>query len=189
MRTCVTTPLYMRLLRDSWKELAEPVRRAHTTHVIVRAHGQLRVEHGRHTLARLLARMLGLPRPSPAATTRLTVTAHAGGERWERAINGRRLDSHQYASQAFELAERFGVIEFRFRLAPSDGSLVFIQREAAFVFGRVRVRIPASCAPRVEAREEPAGATRVKVDVRVALPGIGPLIMYNGVIDLEDTSA
>jgi hypothetical protein len=38
----------------------------------------------------------------------------------------------------------------------------------------------------VEAREEAAGAKRVKVCVRVALPGVGPLIAYHGIIDVED---
>jgi hypothetical protein len=71
----------------------------------------------------------------------------------------------------------------------SDGSLLYVQHAAAFVFGPVRLPIPASWAPRVEAREDPAGPTRVKTHVRVTLPGVGPLITYDGIIDVEDTRA
>jgi hypothetical protein len=172
---------------DSWTQMAEPVRSVHATDSIVRAHGHLRLEHGRHLLARFLARMLRLPRPGAAAETRLIVTARADGEHWQRTFNGRRLETRQYESSESELAERFGVLEFRFRLDVSDGSLLYVQREAAFVFGPVRLRIPASWAPRVEAREDAAGPKRVKVHVRVAIPGVGPLIAYDGIIDVEDT--
>jgi hypothetical protein len=167
--------------------LADPVRCLHATHTIVRAHGHLRIGPGRHCLARFLGWMLRLPRPSPAAETRLIVTARADGERWRRTFNGRRLETRQYESSESELGERFGVLEFRFRLDVCDGSLLYVQREAALVFGPVRVRIPASWAPRVEAREDPAGPNRVKVDVRVAIPGVGTLITYDGIIDVEDT--
>jgi len=137
----------------------------------------------------VLARILRLPRPGVAADTRLVVAARADGEDWQRTFSGRRLDSRQYESNGSELAERFGVLELRFRLDESDGSLVYVQRGAAFVFGPVRLRIAASWAPRVEAREDPAGPTRVKVGVRVSLPGVGPLIAYDGIIDVEDTRA
>jgi len=184
----VTAPLYMRVMGDSWTEIAEPVRLAHAPHSIVHAHGSLRIEHGRHYVARLLARLLRLPRPSVAAEARLIVTARGDGEHWQRTLNGRRLDTQQYESSQSELAERFGVLELRFRLDASNGSLVYVQREAALLFGSVRLPIPASWAPRVEAREDPAGPKRVKVDVRVALPCVGPLIAYDGIIDVEDTS-
>ena len=78
------------------------------------------------------------------------------------------------------------MLEFRFRLAASGGSLHYVQREVAFLLGPVRLRIQASWGPRVEAREDPAGPKRVKVGVRVALPGIGPLITYDGLIDVEE---
>lgn len=185
----MTAPLYMRVMGDSWTQLAEPVRCVHATYSIVRAHGHLRIEHGRHHLARFLARMLRLPRPSAAAETRLIVTAHAAGEHWQRTFNGRRLDTRQYESSESEIAERFGVLEFQFHLDASDGSLLYVQREAAFRLGWFRLRIPASWAPRVEAREDPAGLKRVKIDVRVALPGIGLLITYDGLIDVEDRRA
>ena len=133
--------------------------------------------------------MLRLPRPAAAAEIRLIVTTRHGGEQWLRTFDGRRLETHQCEAGEFELAERFGVLEVRFRLEASHGSLLYLQREAAFRLGPLRVRIPAAFAPRVEAREDPSGPARVQVHVRVALPAVGALIAYVGFIEIEGTPA
>lgn len=174
---------------DAWNRLTEPVRCVHAPRSIVRAHGRVRIEHGRHSVARFLARMLRLPPPGASVATQLIVTARADGERWHRTFNGRRLDTRQCESSGTGLVERFGILEFRFRLDATDGSLVYVQREAALRAGPLRLLIPAAWAPRIEAREDPAGPNRVKVDVRIALPGLGPLITYDGIIDVVDTPA
>jgi hypothetical protein len=184
-----TLPLYRQVLGDSWNQIAESVRCMHASQSIVRAHGSLRIEHGRHRLARFFARVFRLPDPSPAAVTQLVVTTRADGERWHRTFNGRRFDTRQYTASQSELLERFGLLELRFHLDASDGSLVYVQRDAALRVGSVRVPIPRAWAPRVQAREDPAGPRRVKVDVRIALPFVGPLIAYDGFIDVEDTEA
>ena len=181
--------LYPGLLGSAWMELAEPVRAAHDSGSTVRARGRLRIAHGRGHAARWLARLLRLPRANPAADTRLVVTAGAGGERWRRTFDDRRLDTRQYRAGAGDLAERFGILEFRFRLEASQGSLIFRQVEAAVLCGTVRLKIPAACAPRVDAREDPAGARQIGVHVRVALPVVGPVLTYDGTIDIEETAA
>ena len=181
----VPVPLYARITGDSWSEIAPPVRLMHTTVPVVRAGGQFRVERGAHPLASFLAWMLRLPQSSAAADTQLVITARGDEECWERAIGGRRLETRQYASHE-DLAELFGIVEFRFRLHASGGSLLYVQREAALRCWPVRVRVPAPFAPHVEAREEPAGPTQVQVAVRVVLPGIGMLISYAGVVGIEE---
>ena len=137
---------------------------------MVRARGRLRIAHGRSHAARVLARLLRLPRASEAAETRLVITPRADGEQWRRTFDDRRLDTRQYQAGDGELAERIGLLEFRFRLEASDGSLLFRQLEAALLFGSVRLRLPATWAPRVDAREDPAGARQIRVHVRVVLP-------------------
>ena len=179
--------LYQRLVRDSWADLAEPIRSLHSAR-LVRARGHLRVDRGPNLLARLLATMLRLPRPSVAAETRLTVRVTGNGERWERTIDGRPIATRQYESRQ-HLAERFGASEFRFALEARERSLFYVQRAAAFVLGRVRLRIPDVWAPRVEAREDPAGPTAIRVDVRVTLPLLGLLIAYDGTMELDESAA
>jgi hypothetical protein len=152
----------------------------------------------------LRRRLLRLPRPADAAETCLVVTSHAGGERWLRTFDDRRFDTRQYLAGGpvaggpvaggpgageCELAERIGLLELRFRLEASEGSLVFRQVGAALLLGSLRLRLPAASAPRVEAREDPAGARQIRVHVRVALPAVGPLLTYEGTMNIEDTGA
>jgi hypothetical protein len=181
--------LYARLLGSSWLQVGEPIRFAHASGSTVRARGRLRIAHGRGHVARFLARLLRLPRVSEAAETRLVITSDADGEQWRRTFDERRLDTRQYQAGDCELAERIGVLELRFRLEASDGSLLFRQLEAAFLCGPVRLRLPAAWAPSVEAREDPTGPHQIGVHVRVALPAVGPVLTYDGTIDIEDTCA
>jgi hypothetical protein len=128
--------LYARLLGSSWLQVAEPVRFAHASESTVRAHGRLRIAHGHSHVARLLARLLRLPRASDAAETWLVVTSGVNGEQWLRTFDDRRLDTRQYQAGNCELAERIGALEFRLRLEVSEGSLLFRQLEAAFCVAR-----------------------------------------------------
>jgi hypothetical protein len=182
-------PLYARIMGDGWAQLAEPVRLVHVAQSAVRARGSLHIEHGRRFLARFLASMLRLPRPGDEVETRLVVTARAGVEHWERRFNGHRFTTHQYESNERGLAERFGVLEFRFHLEASGGALIYAQRDVALLIPFVGLRIPATFAPRVEAREEPAGPRHIRVGVRVTVPGAGLLIAYDGILDVGDTPA
>src|SRR5580704_17216100 len=75
----MSTPrgLYARLLGSSWLQVAEPLGFAHASGSTVR--GRLRVAHGPGHVARLLARLLHLPRESDASVTRLVITPGVDG--------------------------------------------------------------------------------------------------------------
>jgi hypothetical protein len=133
----------------------------------------------------VLAAWLRLPRPGRATETRLAIATRGDRQHWRRSFDDRHLDTWQYRTGDGELGERMGVLEFRFRLDASGGSLVFRQLQTAFVLGSMRLRLPAAWAPRIEAREDPAGANQIAVCVRVELPGVGPLLTYDGIIGLE----
>src|SRR5262245_33565416 len=174
--------LYTRLLGPSWPQLADPVRVIHGSGPTVRARGRLRITNGSSQLARLVARVLCLPRACDASETRLVITSGADGETWRRCFGDRRLDTRQYQAGASELAERIGILEFRFRLEVMDGSLLFRQLEAALLCGSVRLRLPASCVPRIAAREDAAGERRISVRVSVVFPMVGPILGYEGTV-------
>jgi hypothetical protein len=178
--------LYERLLGSAWLQVAEPIRSAHTTGSPVQGHGNFRIRHGEGHLARVLARLLRLPRAGDAIETRLVVASHGDGEQWLRRFGDRRLDTVQYEGDG-ELVERIGVLEFRFRLDASGGSLLYRQHDVALVLGSLRLRLPAGWAPMVEAREDPAAAHQVRVQVLVSIPAVGPVLAYDGIIQYEGT--
>ena len=181
----ISTALYPRLLGSAWSNVAEAVRGVHAARPVACSRGRVRVTNGPAPLARILARMLWLPRPGEAVDTRLVVNAAAGEERWVRTFDGRRFDTRQYLATGGELAERYGVFEFRFRLELSRGGIVFRQVGAALWLRHFRLRLPARCAPKVIACEEPAGDREVAVHVLVDLPLLGPVLTYDGTIAVE----
>jgi Domain of unknown function (DUF4166) len=154
----------------------------------VRGHGVLRVGHGDSRAARVFAGLLRLPAAGDAVATTLVVTPMEGGERWHRTFGTRALDTRQYPARDGGVAERFGPFELRFRLESSGGGTLYRQTGTALVLGPARLRLPGWCAPRVVAREDPAGERCVRIDVRVSLPAIGPVLTYAGTIHMDEAS-
>ena len=178
--------LYARVLGSSWRLAAEPVRLIHSTEAPVRAGGRLRIAHGSTAVAGFLNWLLRLPRASDAADTRLVVTRRDNGEEWLRTFDDRRLNTRQYEAGDGTLAERVGILEFRFRLEVADGSLLFRQVDAAVMLGDMRLRLPSSLAPRIEAREDAAGERQLQIHVRLLHPVFGHLVTYEGIIHIEE---
>lgn len=162
------------------------MRRAHADGRPLYAHGSLHVEHGDRLLARFLARLLRLPGPAPAAESRLVVTPGDAGEQWQRTIGRQLFTSRQYDAGGGELAERFSLFEFRFRLQPAAGGLTFDQVGTFVRCGFAAVPLPRIWWPRVEAHEAPAGARCTHISVRVAAPFVGLIIAYQGTMETED---
>jgi hypothetical protein len=152
----------------------------------VRGHGILRVAHGGNAAARIVARLFLLPPAGEAVETRLVVTPAGDGEHWQRTFGTRALNTRQYPAGRNGFTERHGPVEFRFDREPCDGGTIFRQIDAAIVLGPLRARLPRWCAPTVIAREDRLGERRVRIDVRVALPIVGPILSYAGDIDLEE---
>lgn len=179
--------LYRRLLGAGWERLAPPVRRAHADGMILTAAGEFRVRLGGGRCPCLLAAVAGLPAPGAAVPVRLVVTPRGEGEEWARSIGGRPLVSVQRGGRGGLLAERAGFLEVSFRLEAVGGALRYHQQGAALCLGPLRLPLPACLAPRVRGREWPAAdgvATRIRV--AVALPLLGPLIVYGGTLRRED---
>jgi hypothetical protein len=178
-------PLYQRLMGDAWPRVAPAIRSMHGRQDSLHAQGRFRIDYGQLVLARILAPLLHLPMEGPSVDTTLDVFTRGDAERWLRTFDGHRLETRQSASDGSELVERFGVLELHFRLERSGESLVYVQRRAALVVGRLRVPLAEVLAPRVQAREDPAGASAIDVHVCVTLPAVGTLIAYDGTIEVE----
>lgn len=185
-REPVQAALYARVLGASWADLAEAVRRLHGGADSARREGTFRIRHGRGLLCRLIARTLGLPASSETARAQLIVEPLVDGERWVRSFDGRLFISTQWEVAPGVLGERVGPMEFEFRLRVLNGALVYEQVTAALSAGPLRLPLPARLAPRVAARETPAGPTRVQVQVTVSAPGCGQVLSYEGLVEVGE---
>ena len=183
-----TLALYPRVLGDDWFELAAAIRAAHLDEPasMLRAKGSFTVRRADRTLARFFVRVLRMPAEGDGVETRLSVFRNGSGERWCRTFGGRRLATVQYERGAGLLAERFGLLELRFRLAVEGGALIYEQAGASIGLGLLMLPLPRRISPQVSAREEPVAASRrMRSAVRIELPLLGLLITYSGEIEPE----
>jgi hypothetical protein len=175
-------PLYRWLLADGFERLPPAVQRLHMAAPAVSAHGVATVTRGDTLLGRLLARLVGLPKPGTARELRVTVVATAsGGEILSRFYPDRVFATAQVAAGAAGsglISERVGPFALVFRLEARAHGLTFILREAR-LFG---IRLPLPLRPIVQARETADDGT-YHFFVRVDLPLIGRLIQYQGRLD------
>ncbi len=179
--------LYPRLLGASWSGLPAAVRRCHlrdATAPPVRGSGTFQIRHGNTFLSGFIALVLRVPPAATAVPVQLLITPHRGGERWLRTFGNCPLVTTQREYRNRLLAERTGMIEFRFRLDVLPGGLCYRQIGAALRLGPWGIALPPWMSPQVEAREEAndADPNQTQVHVQVTLPLIGLLLSYEGCI-------
>ena len=183
----VRARLYERLLGEAWGKLDDAVRRLHERGSGPCGEGLFKVR-GSNFVARTLARLLGLPSRGESVRVCLAVTHAEDGaaERWHRTFEGRVFDTLQREGEGRMLAERAGPFELLFTLSVEGGALVYKQAGAALRIGPLRLPLPRTLAPRVEARETSAEDGRsVNVYVRSSAPLVGLMLTYEGLLDVK----
>ena len=184
----VAANLYPQLLGAAWGAVDEAVRWVHSGEVPIHAMGSFQIQHGNGWLVRCLLWFMQVPPATEAVQTRLVITTYGQGERWSRSFGERSLVTTQEARAGGLLGERFGLVEFRFRLEVTDGSLLYHQVGAALCLGPWRVPLPRWMTPQVMGQETPGGGLqRTHVIVKVWAPLVGLLISYEGVVERHET--
>ena len=181
--------LYPRLFGAVWSEIDTALQRMHCNCGPVHATGAFRISHGTSLGAKLLLLFLRLPPPNAAAHVELTVRPVEESETWLRSFDGHPVVTVQRESAGGLLAERFGPIEFRFRLSFADHAIHYRQvgvilRLALPLFPEIP--LPRWASPQVSARET-AGANQMEtcVLVEVSAPFAGLLFSYEGKLRRE----
>jgi len=187
--TRVPDVLYPRLFGMAWSEIDTALQRMHCNCQPVHAAGVFRISHGNSLGAKLLLLFLRLPPPNTAAQVELIVRPIGESETWLRLFDGKPIVTVQRESVSGLLAERFGPLEFRFRLSFADHTIHYRQvgviLHLALPFFS-EIPLPRWLSPHVSAWET-AGASEIetRVQVEVSAPLAGLLFSYEGKLRQE----
>lgn len=174
----VATNVFRDILGDRYGALPAAVRALHEAAGRELA-GEIHVVRGSNPLAALAGRIAGLP-PSFRGGFRFESIPGPGTETWCRRVGGHEMRSTLRASDGM-LAERMGLIQFRFALEPDATGL-------NWRLARVRwlgIPLPVSWFAGVHAREFQHDDGRYGFSVEAALPLLGRIVRYDGALDVS----
>jgi len=167
--------LFQRILGSAFYGLAPCVRQLHGVRGTARYAGVASIERGHNPLARLCARIAGLPPAMRDAAATVEFAADAKGESWRRDFGGRRMAS-RLACRDGLLQERLGPLQFRYILHARDGALWW-QVARVRLLGLLPLPVALFDGVRCREREHEG---RYEFLVEAGLPLLGPVIRYEG---------
>lgn len=179
--------LYQNLLGNDWERLSKTVKRGFAGNGSRYGKGRFSFRRGQGVLSRFIGWLESLPDETRGVDTEILITPYPGGEIWRRKFGAHIFVTEQRAIESF-LLERFGVIEFFFKLRVDEGALVFDYDKTVLKLHFFDVTLPFFLSPRIKARsweEDLEGKIRLgmKVDVNSTLTGL--LWAYEGYMDME----
>lgn len=167
--------LFQQALGAAFFNLPPSLRQLHGLRGTARYVGIASIECGRNPLARLCARIAGLPKPMQDAPAVVEFATDAKGETWRRDFGGTRMQS-RLRFKGGQLRERLGPLQFRYRLHAGEGA-IWWQVVGVRLFGLLP--LPAGWFAGVRCREcEHEGRYEFLVDAD--LPLVGRIIRYQG---------
>lgn len=179
MSAGASTPgVFEALLGDALEVLPPTVRRLHREGERRVYRGSATVTRGSSWLSRVAGTLTGLPPAAEAAPLEVTIEPIRTGERWIRRFGAHTMSSTLRASGGL-LRERLGPNDFGFEVQGDAGGIRWILRSVR----TLGVPLPLAWFRGVAAREfEEDGRYRFTVDA--AMPVVGPLIRYDGWLEL-----
>lgn len=178
--SAMTSALFPMLLGSDWDALDECVRRIHGDAPHLRARGEADVGGAANLAARLLRRILGLPRPGTRRPFEFSIKRNGHCESWQRDFSGSLMRSVLDRTGGL-LRERLGPMAFLFELR-RDGNAIDWKLRGTRFFG---IPLPRWMSGDVLSRSGSRdGRYAFEVDVQMAL--IGTLVSYRGWLEIAD---
>jgi hypothetical protein len=127
-------------------------------------------------------RLLRIPPPTAAAQVELIARPEGQSETWRRVFDGKPLVSVQREFPAGLLAERFGALQFQFRLSFAYHTIHYQQVGVNLTVPLFsKIPLPTWASPHVSARETAReNEMETYVSVEVSAPLTGLLLSYEG---------
>lgn len=167
--------LFQGLLGKDYFRLPPAVRALHAVRGHARYTGVATIARGKGRLARLCARVAGLPPVMDGASLSVALQTTPLRETWRRDFAGFAMASVLDAEGGL-LVEQLGPLRFRFALSVYDQALHW-RVARVHLFGLLP--LPAQWFDRVRCRESADGA-RYLFDVDASLPVVGRVVRYSG---------
>ncbi len=168
--------LYQELLGPKYLQLPPVVQQMHEVNGEVHAAGTGSIDRGSHPLSRLLASLLGMPKPGTWMPVHITFRRDEEGEWLIRDYDGQVLTTHQGAGEGADagmLLEGFGPVRLVIALDIEDDALAFTLKSVRLL----GMPLPRALWPRLQAYESEVDGWYVSY-VDIGLPFIGRLIRY-----------
>lgn len=170
------TNLFERLLPGGFEQLPPTVIGLHRAGGRRSYYGEVVVRRGTGLLSRLCGWATRLP-PAGSGPIRVDIASAPDRETWVRHVSGHAMPSRLWSSEGL-LRERLGLVTFGFRLhASAEGLAWTVERVHVFGLG-----LPAQLFRGVHALESERDG-RYTFQVSATLPGVGPLVEYQGALD------
>jgi hypothetical protein len=169
--------LFPALLGQDFVNLAPAVRRVHCGEA-VEMHGRADVSRGASWTARILCVLGRLARDQRDAPVRVEIETRGEAEVWTRHFGTSPVMRSVLSAHRGRLRERLGPAALEFSLSAERGAVIWRPVDAR-VFG---VPLPARWLAGIEARAFETGGCYA-FEVKVALPGVGTLIGYRGLLE------
>jgi hypothetical protein len=180
-------PLYRKLLGSAWDRLPPQVRALHSVTAGSSYAGTCDVDRGRNPLSRLVAALYGFPDAGRDQPVTVDLRAEGGGERWTRTIGKSRFFSVQKSGRGRSerlLVERFGPVSVDIALVVEGVKLRYVIRG----WRLCGIPMPRSLGPRTSTYETVENG-RFRFDVEIALPLIGLIVRYRGLLSVASETA
>jgi hypothetical protein len=174
-----THSVYRQVLGHDFHLLASELQRFHSMQGQVELSGRFTVKGPHSAAGRVMSAMFALPKTTAETPFKFELDAGAAQETWRRHFPGRLMVSKMRVG-AGVLVERFGPINFHFRLQADQGQLNMLLQSVT-VFG---IRAPKFMTPTVMAQETGAQG-KLHFSVSAHLPLVGLLAEYRGYLDIE----
>jgi hypothetical protein len=174
-------PLYRALLGPSFAALPHSVQTLHDSRERRSWSGTALVRPGTGLLARIVRTIIGFPGQSGECPVRVEFEPGPTGERWTRTFGSKSFQSLQSGGKGrnqFLLVETFGLVSVSLALVVEDGRMRLVPRRWS-LFG---MPMPKWLLPNGTSQEFEQG-DRFRFDVEIAMPLIGRVVAYKGVLE------
>jgi saccharopine dehydrogenase-like NADP-dependent oxidoreductase len=160
-----------------WTTLPTALRHFHSDAARPIWNGIAQIEAGKNPLARIVSRMIGLPKSGRDVPLRVSIErTHSGEETWARNFAGQVFQSHFRLADDNTMRERFGPLEIALGISQKEKQIHY-PVNAARLFG---IPVPKFLLPTSSTFESEDNHGRFNFCVDVGLPFVGPLITYKG---------